>query len=241
MLRLFIVVLKKLHLKVASILLCLFSLAGIFYLGARASALILLFNFISLTVAGQGRVKERQLRSAATFLICLVILVFAFISFASDQSLLLLTESLRADLFLQRLSEEGFDSSRWDMISIGLSSIARYPEGGFSPPDATYEGPWFHNIFIDNARLGGDLALLLTLLLYIFPVLFWFSRMLIRSQRAGKDQSCVSLMLMVFLSCAAWLFQDVAFEGPLNIVILLFLSGSSLIVSCPRSSLVSSR
>lgn len=60
-----------------------------------------------------------------------------------------------------------YEDTRFNLIKDGLEKVPRYPFGGFSPERENFNGPWFHNIFLDTARMSGWIGLSLVTLFFV--------------------------------------------------------------------------
>jgi hypothetical protein len=120
---------------------------------------------------------------------------------------------------ITRFNESGLSSSRFDLYILGLNSLLISPLGGFSPK-LIYDTNWFHNIWLDIARLGGwfSLGLLLISFLYLIKA-FCYKR---------KHKKFGFAVWLCFIAQLIML-QDVVLEGNYRIFIVFYLSSITIL------------
>lgn len=185
--------------------LSLIVLSGI-YLGGR-TFFVFLFVTISFLFLTQGKLKLYIIGS----------ILITLISFG----LLLLynyNESIQnyMTVIINRFSSEGFNSPRFELLSDGFNKLTIYPLGGFYPEVISYQGNWYHNIYLDTARISG----IIPVLILFFIDIYLFIKFIISKQ----NKNVFFLLFIVFLTMQ----QDVIIEG--NLLIFLLYSVLSTII-----------
>jgi hypothetical protein len=132
------------------------------------------------------------------------------------------------DRYYQILSyrfESGLESSRFEHYADGLGKLFLHPFGGFETDPAIEVTPYFHNVFLDNARLGGWIPLAALLLMVALA-----GRALPR--RKNPD---VRFGLYVFFISLLIMQQDVVIEGNSQLLVIAFYA--AVLVSRRKSGL----
>lgn len=165
------------------------------YLGSRAS-LILIFIYISMRILIfiLNRISIKTLLS-----IIILISIFTFT--------IMNINLLNFGGFYER----GLESSRFTIIKNGLYSLLDYPFGGMEVISAS----WFHNIFLDIARVSGYITTLYWCIILTFVLTIIIANKFIYKTR--KTFGTLFFILMFSFS------QDLAFDGYYNTMALLFM------------------
>lgn len=112
---------------------------------------------------------------------------------------------------LERFSS-GIESKRFDHYSDGVEKLLEHPFGGFSTSIFIENTPWFHNIFLDVARIGGWLPLI-PLFAIIFFVIYQIKKSNFQSMSIAIPISMAIILIMQ---------QGVIIEGNLRLIFILF-------------------
>ncbi|MTC55628.1 MULTISPECIES: hypothetical protein [Providencia] len=192
----------KMLVKLASILLTLLMLLCGFYLSGRTFFLISLIALIMLFI--------HNFKIKNIFYFILLIIPLGFIS------TYILPDNIHKhiEFTLSRLSE-GLESNRFKHYYYGLSELPNYPFGGFIVDSSIEKTLWFHNIFLDTARVAGWIP---TFLLAMFTIIS-LTRYLYYRKNAFTFFG-----LYIFLITFIIMQQDVIVEGEYRILIIFFLS-----------------
>jgi len=147
---------------------------------------------------------------------------FFIIAVFTQSSWLIENMHRQIDLFTTRM-ESGLESNRFELWSYALEMIPYSPFGGFSPHDMNFEATSsFHNVFLDAARIGGWLPLLLLISYFIYALVGLYAE--------GKKIDAGN-KLTLFLSFMA-MQQAVVFEGDIKMffsfVLLAVVNGSKV-------------
>lgn len=121
-----------------SLLFLSFCILGGFYLGGRTYFICILFILIAFLIRSKRKLKVITIISASLI------------------SLFLLTPK-EIDFFEQTFSRisDGIESKRFEHLEYGINIFIEYPFGNFSVNQSIEQVDWFHNLFLDAARLGG--------------------------------------------------------------------------------------
>lgn len=165
------------------------------YLGSRASLiLILIYIFMRILTFILNRISIKTL-----ILILIFISIFTF--------MMMNINLLNFGGFYER----GLESSRFSIIKNGLYSLLDHPFGGMKVVSAS----WFHNIFLDIARVSGYIVTLFWCIILTFILTIIIANKFIYKTR--KTFGILFLILMLSFS------QDLAFDGYYNTMALLFM------------------
>lgn len=153
-----------------------------------------------------------------------VLAFFVFLMFFVVISLPIVFTYLDADAFghIGRLSG-GLESTRFSLYLDGLYKLLKYPIGGFEVNKNIENVAWFHNIFLDAARLAGWLPILGLVLFCCYSFLMFL----------GKKNSHYKFFGFIFFVVFILAQQDVVVEGMIRIVVVMFLCAISLSVREP--------
>ena len=163
------------------------------YLGSRAS-FILLVVYFSCFIFMRSKNKEKVS-------ITIILFVFIFIIIAKLNL-----------IDFGGFASRGFESSRFGRFKYGIDNLFNYPWGGMPVISVENKGSWFHNIFLDIARVSGFWVMIYWLILFSF-----FSVIIYINKLAGLK----TFGLFFFILTLA-LSQDLAFDGQYNIMCLMF-------------------
>lgn len=113
------------------------------------------------------------------------------------------------DLVFERFGSEGLKSARFELIQDGISKFFIHPFGGFTPYASEYSGNWYHNIYLDSARVAGFVPLIMFVIsnLILFSCYFRYNR---KNNRPYFFLSIITLIIMC---------QDVVLEGNMMLLI----------------------
>ncbi|PMK85343.1 hypothetical protein BCT90_09985 [Vibrio lentus] len=170
-----------------------------FYLSSRASlVLISVYLFFCFF-----RIKGTVL---------VIVFSFCFLSFIST----LIYHDLAINFSLGGFEDRGIDSPRFEMLEYGLNNLYYYPFGGMRVISSTYDGIWFHNMFLDIVRVSGWV----TMIVWLCISIYFFTQLL-----RGRKWDTLAILSILYLA----LLQDLAFDGFYNLMMLVFFFfGSSL-------------
>lgn len=179
-------------------------LMAAFFLGGRTFFVILAVSFLVMLFLG---IKVSQIPKLVLYTSLLIILAFIFVS-----SMEFLSDKL--EFTLQRLSG-GLESNRFLHYAHGMNVFFDYPLGGFGIDTTIENTKWFHNVFLDNARIGGWFPVLAL----IIAVLYIAATLLVKRSQYfvfGYLLFVVSFLIMQ---------QDVVLEGNFRVLIVMFFAG----------------
>ena len=116
------------------------------------------------------------------------------------------------NLILERFGSEGLKSARFELIQDGIAKFTMHPMGGFIPYASDYSGEWYHNIYLDSARVAGILPVMMlvisnTILLLSYLKCRKFNRNI---KKPYFFLSAITLIIMC---------QDVVLEGNMMLLI----------------------
>jgi hypothetical protein len=179
-----------------------------FFLGGRTFFIIVSLGAFILVVLCLDKKKLVPLLVG----VCLVA-VFVYIAAG------LFEEFERYIIFSLERLVLGFESTRYSHYAHGLGEFIYYPFGGFGVDQAVENTSWFHNVFLDNARLAGW-----------FPVLSLIAAMgyILTAIRYYEDPFFdfgVTFFFIAFLI----LQVDVVIEGNVRILMLMYFVGLLLL------------
>ncbi|ARX09379.1 hypothetical protein DMB99_09710 [Proteus mirabilis] len=187
--------LSKKNITFIIILFIISTLISTIYLGSRASLiLIFLYVFMKTLMFILNRVSIKTLT-----LILIFISIFIF--------MIMNINLLNFGGFYER----GLESSRFTIIKDGLYSLLDHPFGGMKVVSAS----WFHNIFLDIARVSGYIVTLFWCIILTFILTIIIANKFI--YKTKKTFGILFFILMLSFS------QDLAFDGYYNTMALLFM------------------
>lgn len=204
--------------RLAVMFLMVLVLMAAFFLGGRTFFVILAVSILLMVFIG---FEVGQIWKLFIYTLLLTILVFALVS-----STELLSDKL---VFTLQRFHSGLESNRFLHYAYGMSVFFDYPFGGFNVDSTIENTRWFHNIFLDIARIGGWFPVLAL----IFVVLYIAATMLVKRSEYfvfGYLLFTVSFLIMQ---------QDVVLEGNFRMLIVMFFSGILLHSKKPVSKTTS--
>lgn len=107
----------------------------------------------------------------------------------------------------------GIDSPRFLLWSDGFKKMLSNPLGGFKVDQSIDNVNYFHNFWLDTARIGGWLPLTISIVLFIYPL----TKTFIKKNHYNK------ILIPTFIICSAVFFQDVIIEGIWRLFVIFFL------------------
>lgn len=185
-------------------------------LGGRAYFVILGVAFFVMAIPMIFRAKITPVLSIAV----IVVLSVTAVSVTSER----MEDFGRYYQLLSHRFESGLESSRFEHYVDGLSKFLLYPFGGFETDSAIEDTPYFHNVFLDNARLGGWIPVV-ALLLMVALVARSLSAWKHADTRFGLYVFFVSLLIMQ---------QDVVVEGNSHLLVIVYYA--AILVSRSKGS-----
>lgn len=210
----FLAVYKKISfkLKILSISIVLLSLMGAIFLGGRTffllASLLIVFYFL----------MNLSFKNIIRFLLIIALLsMVAIYVFSINESMF-----ASQDFLFNRFFNQGLKSDRFQHYAHGLEMVGQYPFGGFEVDRSIEYTKWFHNIFLDTARVAGWLPLL-----FFITALIYTSKFILYKVKQKDLYFPVAVFSVTFL----FMQQDVILEGSFNYVIVLFLTSYILIES----------
>jgi hypothetical protein len=104
------------------------------------------------------------------------------------------------------------------MLIYGLSEFWFHPFGGMTNrlADSSYQGTWFHNVFMDNARLGGIIPVFALVFATVYILSSIFKKVKI---------SHYMFYFVSFITAFLLMQQDVVVEGSPHLLIIMYLTG----------------
>lgn len=204
--------------KKTNILILTISLLLAIYLGGRAFFIIILItmalNFVSFK-------SSRRL----SFIILLIFIFLAFLI------VLMFSQVLqdKMNFIFLRFTNSGLESPRFLLWQDAFKKIPDYPFGGFSVDTSLEFTYWYHNLWLDTARLGGWSALSLLVILNI--IIVFISLIAVKKNSYGKH------MFIVQIICLAVMAQEVILEGVLEVIGAYLILGIFLVRLSVKSEL----
>lgn len=192
--------------KLLSITFLALVLGAAVYLGGRTFFLILLTSFVLLVIS-DFRIKH--LVAVAPYVVMLIFAVALL--FVKVEEVQLYLE------FTWSRFDNGLDSNRYNHYFDGLSKIIYHPVGGFEVDKSIENTKWYHNVFLDNARIAGWLPVLALTM----ASLFIGFKMYKYKPRDKYYKFCFVLFVTVLLVMQ----QDVVVEGNMRTLVLMYFSG----------------
>lgn len=186
------------------------------FFGYLISFFLLAASFVACSVYMQSRFSLLALAAYIVYMIGFNIKFAAFFSVILAVLVMSMDEGLAGILnSLSRANNSGLDSPRWLMWEYGFVEMFNKPLGGIKAYESGtgYQGIWFHNIYLDIARVSG-----------LFVVFYWIAIQIAFTVIAcfSLDKKSLKLYLMVFLFLSLAVFQDIAFEGFYNYMLYFF-------------------
>lgn len=184
--------------------------------GCWLAMLLLIFVFFSCSVYMQSRFSVVALVAYVPLLFRghvklfgLGVLVSAVLLYSINFDFSGLSE------LLHRFDRSGLESPRLAMYKYGVKEMFNMPFGGMKVINAGagYQGVWFHNLYLDIARVAGLPALMFWVMLLMAFLLRAFFTL---------DKPNLSFYLVVFLFLNIALSQNLGFDGYYNYVLYFF-------------------
>jgi hypothetical protein len=176
---------------------CLCVLCAVF-LGGRAFFIVVLIALVLM-------VRKKKIIIAAPLLFVSIVVVAFFVR-NSDLGLADATNFLMKRIFNWQ------DTGRASLYTEGIIKAVAFPFGGFDVSPNIYGTQWFHNTWVDSARLGGWIAVSALLLLNID-----FFLPLVSNRNIWRQKK---FHIVFAIACLAVMFQDVVIGGNIRIFFL---------------------
>ena len=173
------------------------------YLQSRAALVIVI-----------GYVFFKLISQLGIFKTILLILLFSFLGHAFINVIL-----TQLDFGItERILNRGLESSRYKLLTFGFQHISDFPFGGLKAINAgsTYNGVWFHNIYLDITRLAGYYFMFIWV---VFQIAIFLLSLILYRTNASLAKKCITIYLILFVIY----FQDLSFDGFYNIMAYLFI------------------
>lgn len=187
-------------------------LAAAFFLGGRAFFIIAIFSFAYYLIG------DLSFKSIFKYIVVSLFIVLPmFLLLSSNEHVI-----DYFDFVFSRFSSSGLESNRYSHYLHGIEMLPLYPFGGFSVNTDIEYTKWFHNIFLDTARVSGwlPLALILFYFTYIFVVLF--------NEDNFKEKNR-TVYKCLFLSAFLLMLQDVIIEGNIRVLFVSYMASQVLL------------
>jgi len=178
------------------IILVLFSYFG-FYLKARSFIALVTLSLIILPFCFKKIINFKRVLIGEL----IVIVSFLFFLFSTEIG----------DNILSRIGNVGF--KRLELFKDAFGKLFFYPFGGYSPSGEFSNSHWYHNYFLDIARLCGYGGLLLAIVLFLYSLV---NLIKMYSKISTRDES---MFIYIFILAFTLMQQDVIIEG--NPILLL--------------------
>lgn len=151
--------------------------------------------------------NKKSLKRSVSFFLFIISLFFL---------LYFLNDSVRSSIehLLIRFSRDLGESGRARLFESGFHLMLRNPFGGFSVDPNLIDVPWFHNFWLDSARIAGWSPIFLFCFAFIYLFKKMKARILSREYAFGKLLAILALVVM---------FQDVIIEGNFRVYFILFI------------------
>ncbi len=203
---------ENIFIKLLSIIVIVISLACAIFLGGRMFFIVAFITIIFYFITHVS-VKNSVLFFIMVFLVCI-----------SVGYLISMNEYLasKLDFTINRFINEGLHSLRFQHYLHGLEMFFLHPLGGFEVDTAIEDTKWYHNIFLDTARVAGWIPVLFLLAALLYTAKFFNYRI---------KHSDISLPFWVATTAFLIMQQDVVLEGGARSLIVLFFSSYILIDS----------
>ncbi|EMQ0960560.1 MULTISPECIES: hypothetical protein [Citrobacter] len=116
------------------------------------------------------------------------------------------------NLVFERFGSEGLKSARFELIQDGITKFLMQPMGGFTPYASEYSGNWYHNIYLDSARVAGFIPLIM-FLFSNFILLFSYLKYKKQNRKVKNPYFFLSILTLIVMC------QDVVLEGNMMLLI----------------------
>ncbi|MGC9423649.1 hypothetical protein [Vibrio sp.] len=176
-----------------------------FFLGGR-------FLFVALMIASLLLILKANFQKFIYFILFVFFVVFVGYFFFSD--------NIYVSLVWERFSSGGSNNLRLLHIIDGVNQLQSSPYGGFYVNRMIENTYWFHNIFLDSAKVFGFI-IIIPLCVMVFSF-FWLA---VRGYLSGKKME-ISIMSFLMLLI---MMQDVVMESNFLILMIYFLFSCGLI------------
>lgn len=186
--------------KIIKIILYIISFATILYLQSRASFLILLLLALSPILY---LIKNKRL----------LIIVLLFLSITL---VLIIFKEPNIVIDKYRITNSILESKRLLHWFDGINKLIEYPFGGFYIDKNIENVNYFHNIFLDSARIYGWFSIILLIGMFII----YFSTLIINNNK---------IYFLLFLINFMILNQDVIIEGNFLLFLIFYIASTILI------------
>lgn len=123
------------------------------------------------------------------------------------------------NLVFERFGSEGLKSARFELIQDGIRKFMMQPMGGFTPSASEYSGNWYHNIYLDSARVAGFIPLIMILISNFIVFISYLARR--KYNRNVKNPYFFLSLITLIVMC-----QDVVLEGNMMLLICYSLFAS---------------
>jgi hypothetical protein len=182
------------------------------YLGGRTFFVIIFLAHAMFLISFRKLINKTK----ALFYLILATLLIWYLAINIDSLSVILETSM------DRFEKKGVSSVRFDLLVYGLSTFWEYPFGGMMTAlsDSGYGGVWFHNVFLDNARLGGYIP---TFSLF-FTVLF-----ILTSVGIKRKTEYFRFYFLLFITVLLLMQQEVIIEGSSYLLVLFYLTGIAML------------
>ena len=193
-----------------SYLIFILSLAFAVYLRGRAFFVILSIGVLITLLLSSTRKQIKHQIVLNTFSAALLSLTY-FLNKTFAANFLSLTA---------RFSQGLGSSGRGEILKSGFSLMLTHPFGGFSQDSKTVATQWFHNFWIDSARVAGWIPIMLFILSYTYLLRRCWRSIFTRKHILYKFLISLALITMS---------QDVIIEGNFRVYLILFLASLPLL------------
>ncbi|MDE9621220.1 hypothetical protein [Citrobacter portucalensis] len=116
------------------------------------------------------------------------------------------------NLVFERFGSEGLKSARFELIQDGITKFLMQPMGGFTPYASEYSGNWYHNIYLDSARVAGFIPLIMFLFSNLI-LLFSYLKYKKQNRKVKNPYFFLSILTLIVMC------QDVVLEGNMMLLI----------------------
>ncbi|MEB0900367.1 hypothetical protein [Citrobacter portucalensis] len=116
------------------------------------------------------------------------------------------------NLVFERFGSEGLKSARFELIQDGITKFLMQPMGGFTPYASEYSGNWYHNIYLDSARVAGFIPLIMFLFSNLI-LLFSYLKYKKQNRKVKIPYFFLSILTLIVMC------QDVVLEGNMMLLI----------------------
>jgi hypothetical protein len=190
--------------KVSVFIILFLVVASAIFLGQRAFFVISVVSiFIMLT---QG---AKPVHFIKNFFLTSILIIM---SINLLDNLDVLADSLE---FLGGRFSDGLASPRFSHYLYGIRMFLEYPLGGFSVDPAIEDTKWFHNIFLDIARVAGWVPVLSLVMIITYIAITFFY----------KKNRYFTFGYMLFLMSFLLMQEDVIMEGNFRILVVMYYVG----------------